>query len=333
MNVSNINVPVNACRTETYDLETDGQLIMTIGRGTVIGSASLNSALSSNVHIGQFCTLGNNVVFSLPVSRDFRNVTFSSDMLVTLLPGTVLNSDNRINGQIIIQNDVWIGDNVTIMGGVKIGCGAVITANSHIDRDVPPYAIVGGNPAVVTGQRFNDQQVADMLDIAWWNRSDSELIDMKPDFAFPIQDFIAKHRAVPARREKQSATGKKRILLFPDFGRADSLWERVMTEYCELSSSCNAIGQLVICVTDDENTSRNIGQLQDVFGRFSEDTGDIVVKVIGSGDDAELFAEADLYVTTKEKYTVKHSCLADLYGVGIISGADMPDVFGELFKK
>lgn len=68
-------------------------------------------------------------------------------------------TDFTQKGTIIIQNDVWIGSNVTIIPGVVIRNGAVIARNSHVVSDVPPYAIVGGNPAKVIGYRFSSEQI------------------------------------------------------------------------------------------------------------------------------------------------------------------------------
>ena len=56
-----------------------------------------------------------------------------------------------------------------MMPGVSIGDGAIVAARSVVTSDVPPYAIVGGNPAKVIRQRFPDNTVADLLDIAWWD--------------------------------------------------------------------------------------------------------------------------------------------------------------------
>ncbi|MBD2664788.1 chloramphenicol O-acetyltransferase [Richelia sinica FACHB-800] len=72
-------------------------------------------------------------------------------------------------GDIIIGNDVWIGYDALIMPGVKIGDGAVIAARSVVVKDVPPYTIVGGNPAVVIKQRFSDIEIEELLKIRWWD--------------------------------------------------------------------------------------------------------------------------------------------------------------------
>ena len=72
-------------------------------------------------------------------------------------------------GDVIIGNDVWIADNVTIMSGVRIGDGAVIACNSHVVKDVEPYSIVGGNPAKFIKHRFTQEQIECLLKIKWWN--------------------------------------------------------------------------------------------------------------------------------------------------------------------
>ncbi|MBF9234502.1 CatB-related O-acetyltransferase [Microvirga alba] len=74
-------------------------------------------------------------------------------------------------GDTIIGNDVWIGHEATIMPGVKIGDGAIIAAKSVVTADVPPYAIVGGNPAKVLRQRFSDDVIAELLTLRWWDWS------------------------------------------------------------------------------------------------------------------------------------------------------------------
>lgn len=72
-------------------------------------------------------------------------------------------------GDVVIGNDVWVGHGSLIISGVEVGDGAVIGAGSVVRRDVPPYAIVVGNPARVTGFRFEPEQISALLRIRWWD--------------------------------------------------------------------------------------------------------------------------------------------------------------------
>lgn len=72
-------------------------------------------------------------------------------------------------GNTVIGDDVWIGYEAVIMPGVNVGAGAIIAAKSVVVRDVPPYTIVGGNPAQVIRQRFSDETIRGLLAIAWWD--------------------------------------------------------------------------------------------------------------------------------------------------------------------
>lgn len=78
-------------------------------------------------------------------------------------------ADLPVKGDIIVGNDVWFGYDSLIKGGVKIGDGAIIATRAVVVKDVPPYSIVGGNPAKVIKKRFDDTTIDRLLDIAWWN--------------------------------------------------------------------------------------------------------------------------------------------------------------------
>ncbi|ELB2930005.1 CatB-related O-acetyltransferase, partial [Vibrio alginolyticus] len=71
-------------------------------------------------------------------------------------------------GEVEIGNDVWIGANSTILSGIKIGNGAVVAAGSVVTKNVPPYAVVGGNPAEVIKYRLNETQISQLNDLKWW---------------------------------------------------------------------------------------------------------------------------------------------------------------------
>jgi serine acetyltransferase len=97
-------------------------------------------------------------------------------------------------GDIIVGNDVWIGAKSTIMSGVNIGNGAVIGSNSTITKDVPPYAIVVGNPGKIVKYRFTEKQIESLLKISWWDwtedRIKTEAMNM---WSNNVDEFIDKH--------------------------------------------------------------------------------------------------------------------------------------------
>jgi virginiamycin A acetyltransferase len=74
-------------------------------------------------------------------------------------------------GDTVIGNDVWMGYEATIMPGVQVGDGAIIAAKSAVVSQVPPYTVVGGNPARPIRQRFDDEVIQSLLAIAWWDWS------------------------------------------------------------------------------------------------------------------------------------------------------------------
>ncbi|HWU64390.1 MAG TPA: CatB-related O-acetyltransferase [Ensifer sp.] len=69
----------------------------------------------------------------------------------------------------VVGHDVWIGQNAAIMPGVKIGAGAIVAAAAVVTRDVPPYAVVGGNPASIIRMRYPEHVITELLEIAWWD--------------------------------------------------------------------------------------------------------------------------------------------------------------------
>lgn len=80
-------------------------------------------------------------------------------------------------GDTLVGNDVWIGYDALIMPGIKIGDGAIVGARAVVTKDVPPYTIVGGNPATIIRNRFDDKTIHQLLEIEWWNWPIKNIMD------------------------------------------------------------------------------------------------------------------------------------------------------------
>lgn len=98
--------------------------------------------------------------------------------------------DNRYG--CIIGNDVWIGYNATIMGGCKIGDGAIVAAGALVNSDVDPYKIVAGQPARVIGERFSNEQINWLLNFKWWDKP-LDWIKIHAEEFDDIEKFIETH--------------------------------------------------------------------------------------------------------------------------------------------
>lgn len=89
-----------------------------------------------------------------------------------------------------IGNDVWTGLRVIVRHGVTIGDGAVVGMGSVVLHDVPPYAIVAGNPAKLIRYRFKPEQIEKLLQIKWWNWTEGE-IRQRMSLMSDIDKFIS----------------------------------------------------------------------------------------------------------------------------------------------
>ncbi len=127
--------------------------------------------ISDKLIIGKFCMIASDVKFIMNGANHLVDAvsTYPFAIFGEDWAGAMDNKTYPHKGNIVIGNDVWIGYNATIMAGVKIGDGAIIATNSTVTKDVPPYTIVGGNPAKEIKKRFSDDEIATLLELKWWD--------------------------------------------------------------------------------------------------------------------------------------------------------------------
>lgn len=123
--------------------------------------------------IGDFCSIGTNVIFLLSGEHPYKGL--STYPFKVKLGFQQLEATSK--GDITVGDDVWLGHGVMICSGVKIGQGAIVAAGSVVVKDVPPYAIVGGNPAKFIKWRFEDEAVRKRLMRLDWSRFDNSAVN------------------------------------------------------------------------------------------------------------------------------------------------------------
>ncbi len=132
----------------TFDMD-----LVTVGENTYGGLTILNYAKGNHLQIGSYCAIAENVVFILNAEHHLDTIS-SYPFKVRILGEE---SEATAKGDIVLEDDVWIGANATILSGVHLGKGCVIGACSVVTKDVPNYAIIAGNPAKIIRYRFSEE--------------------------------------------------------------------------------------------------------------------------------------------------------------------------------
>ena len=132
--------------------------------------------------IGKFCQIAAGVEFVMNGANHQMNAvsTFPFYTLAGWDMKAPAPEDMPLKGDTVIGNDVWIGQNATILPGVHIGDGAIIGASSVVGSDVEPYTIVAGNPAQFIRNRFDDELTNLMLEWRWWDNPIEEINSLIP---------------------------------------------------------------------------------------------------------------------------------------------------------
>ena len=121
--------------------------------------------------VGKFCMIASGVEFIMNGANHLVNAVSSYPFAVfgNAWEHAMEGKTYPNRGDIIIGNDVWLGYQSTILSGVTVGHGSIVGAKSVVSKDVPPYSIVGGNPARIIRKRFDDATIEKLLSLAWWD--------------------------------------------------------------------------------------------------------------------------------------------------------------------
>lgn len=175
-----------------FDLENDRDLgRFSVGRGTYWDPSTefRTYTAEERIVIGRYCSIAPRVTIiaggehnaDLPSTWPFDNF-LRGRRNPTRTYRTIQST--------IIGSDVWIGYGAHVAGGANVGHGAIIGAHAVVVKDIPPYAIVIGNPARILRFRFEPPVIQKLLDIAWWNWSPREISERLDSFYMTAAQFV-----------------------------------------------------------------------------------------------------------------------------------------------
>ncbi len=195
----NVIFPVPNADMVTYVKPTIHNPNIIVGDFTYFGDVDFENHITHHYDyngdkliIGKFCQIAAGVNFVMNGANHQMNAvsTYPFYIFEGWDQGVPPLSDMPLKGDTVVGSDVWIGQNVTVLPGVRIGDGAIVGLNSTVASDVPPYTIVAGNPAKPLRKRFDDELIDVLEKIRWWDKSVEEIDALIPLLCSPDLDAV-----------------------------------------------------------------------------------------------------------------------------------------------
>ena len=179
----------------------NNHVLLSIGIKSSVGSATVVEWGRGNISVGNFCIFAENLVFEISIvgHHNYHNLMSHIPEVFDMqpIPFDHIPKHSKFPSIINIGNDVWIGRNCILKSvnpekPLVIGDGAVIASDSVVVKNVPPYAIVGGNPARLIKYRFPEDIIEKLLRIKWWNWDIDKIYENFKYFN-RVEEFVAMH--------------------------------------------------------------------------------------------------------------------------------------------
>ena len=307
-------------------LVEQGSALLSIGRKSYITQVLFDfGSVRANILIGRYTSIAHRVVFEVGLNHNHEGNVSTYPFRDYPLHGNDINHYYKNNHyQIIIGNDVWIGEGVRILGGVHIGNGAVIGMGAVVTKDVPPYAVVAGNPARVVKYRFEKVTIEKLIAIRWWNWETERIEKCLPEMDDPVS-FADKYYEAPTHYKNQktdlideaiSSGGMVFYFIF-DSDKTKPFWNQVLEAFCIAFSKDPALTLFLeipeAFASDDEAAA--------VEKFISICPGIVPIKSISS-DKLAIFTHSTVYIANASAASIPFVDLASLYGISVRSATD-----------
>ncbi len=315
------------------DIEKEKFPLVCMGKDSYIVSSTIESGINlskdgvHNLQIGKFCSIAHNVSFVIDLNHDYHNIMMGDSDLIKITAKSSL----KRKGEILIQNDVCIGRGATIMSGVTIHNGALIAANYHVVKDVPPYAIVVGNPARIIGYRFDDDIINKLLQIQWWYWDDEMIRNNNYYFNLGVSDFCDRfYKSDLINIEEENIEMHKlesTYLYFLDLNEPWALWGKVIREF--IVNFKEDLNKQLLLFVDEKLYLMNKDAVEYVSEYINKIINEhkaectVTLCIENKNKDRIIFRYADYFITNRSEDTVRYLGYANLYNVQILSGVDI----------
>ena len=307
---------------------TKTNTIMTFGPGSYLAGASFDFELESYAHVlvGNYCSLAHRIVFEIGANHNYKSVS-TYPFFVKTNPNVspILREPNSYNKyQIIIGNDVWIGCDVTIMSGVRRGNGAVIGAGTVVAKDVPPYAIVVGNPGRVIKYRFDADTIEKLQKIKWWYWDEEKILQESALMENP-KAFIDKHLPKGNDNTKASDFDEDIIKLsnegyivynyIMDFESEGQLWPRVIEQFTNRFTPQDKVLLILGIETNDVDSITRLAEYVEALNKETP-----LILAYDAKYKVESLKYVNYFITNREAASTICVDYSDDFGVEVLSG-------------
>lgn len=295
-----------------------GVTAVTLGTGSYIAGAELGISDDGDSHllIGNYTAIAHNTCFEIGINHDYeRFSTYPFDAIANkkdewkIADGYIPVLGKRNPKQIIIGHDVWMGANVTVMGGVRIGNGAVIGAGAVVAKNIPPYAIAVGNPVRVVKYRFPADIIQKFQQLKWWNWSEEKIKEALP-LLNDVENFLKKYYCEPRTETKsllaqeiETLHSKYEILhLCPDIHSTEQVWRKFIRKYIERE---NIQKILLLWLDDSPESAQAASEIKVMLDKAGESAPQIMTYQGGDDIMRSIIENMDVIITTKEFKSLK----------------------------